>query len=287
MVRLLAIALTSGLLASLPPRPGVKVQPPCQPIRGGVWSRLAYPLPNALYSQNQELEVPSPDGHYRLVVRRNAASIRHHKRFIQFRGLYVAPAPRLQIVSDGQPLKVILPKWFDKLSQADRSFLDPRNVLNDGVEFLWAPDSRSLAVTENFSQTNGFPDTPHAGNWRVLIYRIRRSQVYPFFIDRKAGEAYQKTNACGMWPDVAALKWVGSGEILLLTQAWSTPVYQQCKNPDWLQKQADLGYLVAVPSGHILRTYTQQELAKWQNILGPAVNPDDGPKGQPYLEGHC
>lgn len=282
MMKLLAITLmSSGLIASLPVRPSVKVQPPCHPVRGGLWSRLAYPLPTALYSQPEKLEVPSPDGKYRLLIQRKEAHLKRQKGDIEYHGLYVAPFPRLRVLADGKPLKIIAPRWFNN------SFQNANYVLNDGAEVMWAMNSKSFVVTENFSQTNGFPNEPHAGNWRVLVYRISGTHVHPIFVDQQAGEAYQKTNECGMWPDMGALKWTGTGKLLLLAQGWPTPVDQGCHNPHWIEKQWVLGYLVAVPSGKILQAYTQQDLARLRNILGPAINPDDGPKGQPYLQGHC
>lgn len=286
----LVVTFMTSLICAEAATPRIQVYPTCTPVQGGVWSRLAYPLPSAVYPQPEKLVLPSPNGQYQLVVTRAKGSLAPQKGSIRYHGLYVPVYTTLRIMSNDKRLPITPPAWFRNLTWEDKTFLNPNYVRSagEGDEFMWAPDSKKFAASENYSLTNGFPNAPKAGSWRVSVYLIDSGHARQVFVDREAAEDYQKLNACHVWPDMGALKWVGSDKLLLLAQGWADPANQGCKNHSvWFKKQWVLGYLVAVPSGKILRIYTQQQLTRWKRILGSGIYSDEGPKGQPYLQGHC
>lgn len=213
-----------------------KVSPPCYPIQGGEWSRLAYPMPIAKLPQQACLELVAPNGEYTFIVKG---------------GDY----PKVSILNKGKSLHIMLPLWVISLQDS----ANPRRVQPTGAEFMWAPNSKALAATENYKLAR--PNIA-GGGWRVLVYLIRPPHVKPVFMDEQAAAAYQKKYVCKYLPDVGALKWVGSHKLLLLAQG---SVDELCK-----QNWNDIGYLVSVPSGRIIRTYSQQQLTRWREIFGSA-----------------
>jgi len=245
LVSLLVLVPMSCVAAS---RARIDVYPPCHPIRGGVWSRLAYPMPMARFPQQAHLELEAPDNRHKFVA-------------------VGSDYPKVSILNKDKPLSIVLPSWVTSAQDS----ASPRRVQPTGAEFMWALDSRALAATENYKLASL---NIAGGGWRVLVYLVHPLFVKPVFVDRQVAVAYKEAYKCKYLPDVGALKWTGSNRLLLLAQG---AVNEQCRNRNWGTR----GYLVAIPSGRILRTYTQKQLKRWKKIFGPGVG------GRPYVQGHC
>lgn len=237
----------AALIACVSVSPNIWASSFCKPARGGVWSRLAYSVPVVRLPQKTYLELAAPNRKYKLVVKG---------------GVY----PALTVFEEKRPLKIILPSWV----KSPEDLSNPRFVQSTGAEFMWAPDSHIFSATENYDLAS--PEVA-AGGWRVLVYLIHSPDVTPIFVDTHAAAAYKRTFNCEYPPGIGALKWVTENRLLLIAEGSSGEL---CKDRRWLH-QSTRGYLVAIPSGRIVKTYSQKELARWRNIFGSS-----GVYGHPY-----
>lgn len=156
------------------------------------------------------------------------------KNMVLFEGIDLA------VVNDGKYLRP------DSDNQADISV----------AELLWSDASNGFAITQS--------DGGLVGHWYVFLYLFKQGKVIPFQVGTQVLKSFGKRFTCSPPEEayVAAVKWLAHGKQQQLVA--EVPPHSDCPDMGMLR-----GYVVAVPSGKILKQYTEKQLlSKWRHYLG-------------------
>jgi hypothetical protein len=215
-------------------------------VRGdGTWSALAYALPQYWDDGDKPFEIKSPDGLKRFCMRGEVAGKRYPEETWR---------PAFFVTEKGKKLQ-------------------GRIQVDGSPELIWADDSKSFVIT---SSAGGL-----VGWWGAMVYRlssetlegvdvtkdvrINLARRLPVCTGEKAGcsDLEKKKFAANLdWVNVIAIAWEhGSDQLALLAGVPNSSRYGE-------NMGKEIGYLVDVPSGHILQTFTRAEFAKkWHTAM--------------------
>ncbi len=162
-----------------------------------------------------------------------------------------APNERTAVVVNGVGLRVV----------SDGKSLS--GTEEDGVstvaELGWARDSTAFYITQS--------DGGLVGTWYTVVYDIRPSGVRSIDVTSAIRRRFRKHYKCTYpeTPNVAALAWLTNPRRILLVA--EVPPHSSCPEMGKVS-----GYVVAVPSGEIVREIGQAKLeSEWRSYMGPRL----------------
>ena len=142
---------------------------------------------------------------------------------------------------------------------AKKNSIKNKTLLDGIAEIGWASDSSALFLTQS--------DGGLVGSWYVRIIQMKDQRQKEIDITKQAAKDYYKhiSKCPDEEPNIVALGWLeGSRKLLVVAE---TPNHSSCPDMGNIA-----GYLVAVPSGKILRKYNKQELkTNFENFMGPRL----------------
>jgi len=216
-------------------------------VRGiDTWSKLAFSLPQQWDSDHVPFNIKSPDGLKLLCVRGKKTG---------------KPYP-----NDDSEVEYFVVKSGRRI---------PGEITYDvSPEIMWSPDSAALALTSS--------DGGLIGSWGVQVYFVNGDRLRPADVTqevrRDVAHAYpacvgipcspndKKMFEDVTWVNVAAIAWVdGSKQLAVL--AGVPPSSRYGANMGKVK-----GYLVEVPSGHIVQTFTKRAfVSRWKRDINTIV----------------
>lgn len=134
----------------------------------------------------------------------------------------------------------------------------PRSDFSEAAwaEAAWSPDSTKFYVTQSVGYSTGY---------RTYLYSVEGKTVKNLYdINRVVKKHFEQLHGCtAQDPNIAGLKWLAEPSELLLV-AEVPPIGGICKHMKYFR-----GYLVSIRDGHIIKTYSPQELvSQWDKVLG-------------------
>jgi hypothetical protein len=127
-------------------------------------------------------------------------------------------------------------------------------------EVLCSPDSSAFSITQS--------EGGWVGDWHVHVFLVKDREVKQADLTQQARRDFATRYQCESPNDLyeganmGAIAWVGGSQKLLV--AAEVPPHSLCRDMGRV-----MGYLVSVPSGNILRRYTNRDVrARWGHFLG-------------------
>ena len=132
------------------------------------------------------------------------------------------------------------------------------------AEAAWAPDSRSLFITQSAGYSTGY---------RVDVYRISDSKLVQIHLSSIVARAFDRRHRCSDGqvsndPNTAGFKWLDDSDRLLVVA--EAPPVGVCKDANYFG-----GYEVSLTSRKILQSFSPQQLHdQWDGELGERLRDD-------------